>query len=169
MRQEQHELNRPQMAAVVSDGSWAGTLDVPTPSGPTRVRRQPRKAHALRHLGEMIVAMLLGMAVLGMATDVALNAAGLDYDRPPLAWPEVSALIMAFNMSVPMVWWMRHRGHSWPYAMEMAAAMFVPVVALLPVLWLGLISGDGLLIIQHAVMIPSMVVVMHRRRRELAH
>jgi hypothetical protein len=68
-----------------------------------------------------------------------------------------------------MVWWMRRRGHSWSYTMEMAAAMFIPVLTLTPVLWLGLISGDGLSMIQHAVMIPSMLVVMLRRRREFAH
>jgi uncharacterized membrane protein YfcA len=124
--------------------------------------------HVLRHLGEMTVAMMLGMAVLGAAVQFALTAAGLDSDAPPLDSAPVSALIMAFNMSVPMVWWMRRRGHSWPYAMEMAAAMFVPVVALTPGFWLGLISGDGLSMIQHAIMLPSMVVVMLRRRREFA-
>jgi hypothetical protein len=51
----------------------------------------------------------------------------------------------------------------------MAAAMFIPVLALTPLLWLGLISGDGLGVIQHAVMLPSMLVVMLRRRREFAH
>jgi hypothetical protein len=38
-----------------------------------------------------------------------------------------------------------------------------------PVLWLGLITGDGPSGIQHAVMLPSMLVVMLRRRREIAH
>ena len=38
-----------------------------------------------------------------------------------------------------------------------------------PLLGLGIISGDTLSGIQHAVMIPSMLLVMLRRRRELAH
>jgi hypothetical protein len=135
----------------------------------TQARRRHGTAHILRHLGEMIVAMMLGMAVLGMLAQAALVAVGLDYDGSPLEWPAVSALVMAFNMSVPMVWWMRHRGHNWSYASEMAAAMFVPVLALIPLLGLGIISGDTLSGIQHAVMIPSMLLVMLRRRRELAH
>jgi hypothetical protein len=117
----------------------------------------------------MIVAMMLGMAVLGMVAQVSLTAIGLDYDGGPLELPAVSALVMAFNMSVPMVWWMRHRGHTWSYATEMAAAMFVPVLALIPLLGLGIISGDTLSGVQHAVMIPSMLVVIFRRRGELAH
>jgi cytochrome bd-type quinol oxidase subunit 1 len=75
---------------------------------------------------------------------------------------------MAFNMSAPMAWWMRRRGHGWRYTAEMSAAMFVPVLALIPPLWLGAISGEALSGIQHAVMIPSMVAVMLRRRREFA-
>ena len=43
------------------------------------------------------------MAVLGMVSQVALAAIGLDYDGGPLEWPAASALVMAFNMSVPMV------------------------------------------------------------------
>lgn len=46
--------------------------------------------------------------------------------------------------------------------------MFVPVLAQIPPLWLGAISGETLSGIQHVVMIPSMVVVMLRRRREFA-
>jgi hypothetical protein len=139
------------------------------PAVPKARKARHGTAHLLRHLGEMTVAMMLGMAVLGMGSQVALDAAGVDYDRIGLQWPTVPALVMAFNMSAPMVWWMRRRGHSWSYTMEMAAAMFIPVLALTPALWLGLISGDALTGIQHAVMIPSMLVVMLRRRRELAH
>ena len=68
-----------------------------------------------------------------------------------------------------MVWWMRRRGLQLVLTMEMAAAMFIPVLTLTPVLWLGFITGGELSVIQHALMIPSMVVVMLRLRREFAH
>jgi hypothetical protein len=115
----------------------------------------------------MTVVMMLGMAVLGGVSQAAMTAAGLDYERVQLEWPVASALLMAVNMTLPMVWWMRHRRHSWSYAVEMAAAMFIPVLALAPLLWLGLISGDALSGIQHMAMLPSMLVVMLRRREEL--
>ena len=169
MRQEQHELNGPGVLASVAGHSVTETLDI-RPAVPRTTKAQRHSTtHFLKHLGEMTVAMLLGMAVLGVPSELAFDAAGIDYDRIELEWPTVPALVMAFNMSVPMVLWMRRRGHSWSYTLEMAAAMFIPVLALTPVLWLGLISGDGLSVIQHAVMIPSMIVVMLRRRRELAH
>jgi hypothetical protein len=134
----------------------------------TQTRRAGSTGHLLRHLAEMTVVMMLGMAVLGGVSQAALTAVGVDYDRVQLEWPAVTGLLMAFNMTLPMVLWMRHRRHSWPYAMEMAVAMFIPVLALTPPLWLGLISGDALSGIQHMAMIPSMLVVMLRRRKELA-
>ena len=167
MRQEHHELNGPRVPADVAGRSGTETLDI-RPASPKSTTRGHR-IQFLKHLGEMTVAMLLGMAVLGMPSEVAFDAAGIDYDRIGLEWPTVPALVMAFNMSVPMILWMRRRGHSWSYTMEMAVAMFIPVLALTPALWLGLISGDGLSMVQHAAMIPSMIVLMLRRRRELAH
>ena len=169
MRQEQQELSGPGVLASVAGHSVTETLDIRPAVPKTTKARRHNTIHLLRHLGEMTVAMMLGMAVLGIPSELAFDAAGIDYDRIELEWPTVPALVMAFNMSVPMVLWMRRRGHSWSYTLEMAAAMFIPVLALTPVLWLGFISGDGLIVIQHAVMIPSMIVVMLRRRREFAH
>lgn len=134
----------------------------------TQTRPGGSTGHLLRHLAEMTLVMMLGMAVLGGVSQAALSAAGLDYDRVQLEWPTVAGLLMAVNMTLPMVWWMRHRRHNWAYTMEMAVAMFIPVLALTPPFWLGLISGDAVSGIQHMAMIPSMLVVMLRRRKELA-
>jgi hypothetical protein len=73
---------------------------------------------------------------------------------------------MAATMSLGMVAWMRHRGHRWTSTLEMAGAMFAPAVALLPPLWLGTITGDALLTLEHLVMLPLMFLVMLRRRAE---
>ena len=73
---------------------------------------------------------------------------------------------MAFDMSVGMVVWMRYRGHRWAPTLEMVAAMFAPAVALAPLSWLGVISGEVLMIVTHVVMLPLMLVVMLRRRAE---
>jgi flagellar biosynthetic protein FliP len=71
---------------------------------------------------------------------------------------------MALNMSIGMVVWMRHRGHGWPGTLEMAGAMFAPAIALFPLLWLGAITGESLLALEHIVMLPLIYVVMLRRR-----
>jgi hypothetical protein len=61
---------------------------------------------------------------------------------------------------------MRHRGHGWASMLEMAGAMFAPAVALFPLLWLGVIAGDALLVLEHLAMFPPMYLVMLCRRAE---
>src|SRR6266508_2786357 len=85
--------------------------------------RWPRTLTLLRHLLEMTVAMLLGMVVLGMAfRQVHLAVFGTGFDDAWHRHTELAAFAMAFNMTLPMVAWMRHRGHSWERGGEMAAA-----------------------------------------------
>jgi len=110
----------------------------------------------------MVVAMLVGMAVVGAAVRGVLAVAGLGYPE----YPELVALEMAFDMSVGMVVWMRYRGHGWASTLEMSGSMFAAAVPLFPLLWLGVISADSLMLIEHAAMLPLMWVVMLRRRAE---
>jgi hypothetical protein len=117
----------------------------------------------LRHYLEMVAAMFVGMVVLGAAVRGVLALAGLAF---PAQYPELAALEMAFDMSVGMVAWMRHRGHRWASTLEMAGAMFAPALALFPLLWLGVIAGDALLFLEHLAMLPLMYLVMLRRRAE---
>lgn len=114
----------------------------------------------LRHYLEMIVAMLVGMIVVGGAVRGVLALAGAGF--PDVA--ELTALEMAFDMSVGMVVWMRYRGHGWAGSLEMAGAMFAPAVALFPLLWLGAVAGEDLLVLEHLAMLPAMYLVMRRRR-----
>jgi hypothetical protein len=131
--------------------------------------RWPPTRTFLRHLLEMTVAMVLGMVVLGMAfrqLHVALFGTGFDD-----AWhkhTELAVFAMAFNMTLPMVAWMHHRGHSWERGGEMAAAMFLPALALLALLWLGVLSAHMVLPLQMVLMLPSMILVMLYRVDEYA-
>jgi hypothetical protein len=115
-----------------------------------------------RHYLEMVAAMLAGMAVLGGLVWGALAVVGLEMPDQP----ELVSLEMAVYLAAGMVVWMRHRRHGWPAALEMAGAMFVPALALFPVLWLGAIGGDDLLMLEHVLMLPLMYAVMLRRRFE---
>ena len=115
------------------------------------------------HYVEMIIAMFVGMFVLGFLFDAA--GLGFSYGRDP----ELAYLVMAFDMSVGMAAWMRFRGHGWAGTLEMCAAMFVPVVPLFPLLWMGVIDGMGLMMAAHVAMFPLMLLVMLRRRDEYAH
>ena len=75
---------------------------------------------------------------------------------------------MTFNMTLPMVLWMHHRGHSWERGGEMGAAMFGLALALLVPFWLGLISARVVLPLEMALMVPTMILVMLHRIDEYA-
>jgi hypothetical protein len=115
----------------------------------------------LRHYLEMVAAMVVGMVVLGAAVRGVLALVGLDF---PAQYPELLALEMAVDMSVGMIAWIRLRGHGWAATLEMAGVMFAPLVVLFPLLWLGLIAGDSLMVLEHLAMLPLMYLVMRYRR-----
>jgi hypothetical protein len=73
---------------------------------------------------------------------------------------------MAFNMTVPMVLWMRYRGHSWERGGEMAIAMNLPLLPLLLLYSLDLIPAQAVLGLQMMLMIPAMVLAMLYRKDE---
>ena len=129
----------------------------------TRRRTHHGRWRFLWHYLEMVAAMLVGMVVLGAALRGVLAVAGLRY---PTQYPELAALEMASTMSVGMVAWMRYGRHGWASTLEMAGAMFAPAIALIPLLWLGLIAGDSLMVLEHLAMLPLMYLVMLYRRAE---
>lgn len=116
------------------------------------------------HYVQMIIAMGVGMLVLGGARAGVLHL--IDVEISSERQPEIAALLMAFDMSVGMVVWMRYRGHAWPGTLEMVGAMFAPVVLLAPLTLAGAMSGHALMMVMHIAMLPLMLVVMLRRREE---
>ncbi|MEV4107588.1 hypothetical protein [Nonomuraea sp. NPDC049695] len=130
-----------------------------TPTSTATGRRWGRFA---LHYVEMIIAMFAGMFALGML-ESALGLS-ISHDRQP----DLAYLLMAFNMSVGMAVWMRIRRHGWASTLEMCAVMFVPVVPLFPLLWLGVIDGGALMPVAHVAMFPLMLVAMVRRLDEYA-
>ena len=119
--------------------------------------RGPQLKMFSRHVVEMTVAMLLGMAVLGTAFRAFhLAVFGTGFDD---AWHEHTALAvfaMTFNMTLPMVGVMRYRGHGWERCGEMAAAMFAlaiaparPVLARRVLGQRGAAAGDGADVADH--------------------
>ena len=127
----------------------------------TRTRR------FLRHLFEMVAVMMLGMCVLGAAFGAFHGLAfGSGFAA---AWRDhvaLAAFSMAFNMTVPMVLWMRYRGHSWERGGEMAIAMNLPVLPLLVLYGFDVIPARGVLGGQMMLMIPAMLGAMLYRKDE---
>jgi hypothetical protein len=124
-------------------------------------------ARVVRHFVEMLVVMMLGMCVLGGAFAAIHNMLfGSGFAD---AWRDhvvLAAFAMAFNMTVPMVLWMRYRGHSWERGGEMAAAMNLPLLPLLVLNWFDAIPIRGVLGLQMMLMIAAMLGVMLYRKDE---
>ena len=126
--------------------------------------------HFIRHYAEMLAAMFLGMAVLGMPVLMALGAAGVSSAELRSDAPALMLLGMGFTMTAPMVAWMRYRGHGWAASNEMAASMMIPTGGVIVLLGAGLVDDVGtLLAVEHVVMLPSMLVAMLLRREEYSH
>jgi hypothetical protein len=110
------------------------------------------------HFAEMCLAMVAGM-LLFMAVPGVMAL-------PPLA----HQLGMAVAMSVPMIAWMRIRGHGWRPGLEMSLGMLAPWALVLVLVRLGaadaapwLADADG------AAMLLGMLAVMLLRPAHHAH
>ena len=110
-----------------------------------------------RHFGEMLVAMFAGMLVLGGAAEGVLALAGSSLSAQAAA---VQVSVMGVSMTVPMVAWMRYRGHNRARNAEMASSMVVPSVVAAALAVAGVLGETGALTLQHVVMIPAMLGVM---------
>jgi hypothetical protein len=125
-----------------------------------RVTRFGRTLTFLRHLLEMTAAMVLGMLAYGLVVGGVASAAGSSFEDARLGQPELFALGMATSMTVPMVVWMRHRGHGWRDGLEMSAAMIAPALALIICYRLRAVAADSVCPLACAAMIPAMVGAM---------
>jgi hypothetical protein len=129
---------------------------------------QGHRSHFWRHFLEMNVAMLVGMAVGGMVFGRILVAFGTTITETRLQYPELAVLVMGFNMTVPMVAWMRYRGHGWRSSAEMAAVMFVPCIPIMVLLRSNIIAFASVCGLYCASMAAAMLIVMFVRRSEYA-
>jgi hypothetical protein len=86
-----------------------------------------------RHFAQMLAVMVVGMIATGA---IFLSIVGLKtWDEVTTQYPTQALVAMAVGMTVPMVVWMLYRGMGWTNAYEMAAAMVLPVVPFLCLVW----------------------------------
>jgi hypothetical protein len=111
----------------------------------------------------MVAVMFLGMFVLMAPTGVLFSAFGTSWSRLS---PAMNMFAMALTMTVPMVAWMRYRGHAWRPNVEMAASMLIPTFAVMGLLWAGIGNPGTLMVPEHAGMLACMLAAMVLRREE---
>ena len=127
------------------------------------VRSLPARStgHFVLHYFEMCAAMCIGFAVGDL---VYFSASGLfGYSHPFRQLPELSVLIVTFNMTAPMVAWMLFRGMPRRPTVEMAAAMPILAVVLLVFGWLAILPKSDLALWEHGLMMPVMLIPMFLR------
>ena len=124
----------------------------------------------LRHYVEMVLAMFLGMVVLGIPAGWALGAVGSSWSELTTDAPALMLLAMAVTMTVPMVGWMRYRGHGWRANTEMSASMLVPTFAAIALLQASVVDDIGVvLVVEHVAMLLGMLGAMLLRPTEYTH
>lgn len=119
----------------------------------------------VRHLVEMLVAMGVGMTLLGLLDTAILRAIGLGALREQ---PLLDLALMSVEMTLPMAGWMIVRGHGRRDTTEMSLSMLVPAA----VLWLlgagGIIGAMDAEMAYHPIMLVAMVGLMVVRRHVYA-
>jgi hypothetical protein len=118
-----------------------------------------------RHFLEMLAAMAVGMFATGA---IFLSIVGLKtWDQVTIQYPTQALLAMAAGMSIPMVAWMLVRGMGRRNAYEMAAAMVLPVLPFLGLVWFHI--GKGAQCGAYCAMtIVAMLALMGYRRSQYA-
>ena len=120
-----------------------------------------------RHYVEMVLVMLAGMGLLAMPLRWATDAVWVDVDGDD---PTLMLARMGVAMTLPMIPWMRWRGHGWQPCLEMVAAMLAPAIAVIGLVELGVVETVWLLMtIEHVAMLAAMFVVMIARPGEYSH
>ena len=120
----------------------------------------------LSHFGEMVLAMFIGMSILDAVWAGVLAALGTSTADVLDTAPALVALVLMFNMTAPMLLWMRHRGHPTAQVAEMAVAMASVGLGAVVLLWASAIDSTGICGLECSLMIVVMAAVMWVRRRE---
>jgi energy-converting hydrogenase Eha subunit A len=156
-------MRRPHGATV---GTVGHAAVVAAPAHSQHASKGPSAWRFLRHLGEMVLAMWVGMALFGGLRAVLAGTGPGDALSDHFNFRLVA---MALFMAAPMVALMRVRGHSWERAAEMAAAMVVPVLAVCLVAHVTDLSDAAVSASSHVLMYVGMLGVMLARYPEYAH
>lgn len=133
---------------------------------PGRTRPVTSWTRFARHYLLMVGAMYAGMLVLDPVYAAVATRAG--YDDPWTELPVGSALVMAVNMTVPMVLLMSHHRHGRRATCEMTGSMIVPTLAAAGLHALGAIPADQVMTVAHLAMFPAMFLAMLARYSEYA-
>jgi hypothetical protein len=114
--------------------------------------------HFLWHFVQMCLACCIGGFILCFL--FFGSAALIGYPNLIHQFPELSTLVIAILVAVPMAAWMRFRGMEWRPTLEMAAAPIVLGVLLIGLAWLGIVPKSNLIEWLTRLVCPVMLIPM---------
>jgi hypothetical protein len=130
----------------------------------TRLRLYSARSHGgsagrfVLHYFEMCAAMCVGFAIGDLVYFWAAGQRG--YSDPFAELPVLSVLVVTFTMTAPMAVWMRFRGMPRRAMAEMSASMPALALVLLVLGWLAVVPTRDLALLEHALMMPVMLIPM---------
>jgi len=103
---------------------------------------------------------------MGVAGAIFLSGVGLkSWDQVTTVYPTQALLAMAVGMTAPMVAWMQYRGMGRRNSYEMAAAMVLPVIPFLCLVWFN-VTKSAQCGAYCALTIVAMLALMRYRQSE---
>jgi hypothetical protein len=153
-----HTATQARAAAVEP----AQQLDSPR-ARPLQLAPRRHLAPFWRHFLQLLAAMAAGTIATGtsFASVIGFKA----YDQVTVRYPTQILLAMAAGMSIPVVAWMLHRGMGRRNAAEMAAAIVLPVLPFLLLVWLGVTSSAQCWGYRATTVVAVLVLMGYRRSR----
>lgn len=122
----------------------------------------PRLGRFAMHYVEMCLVMCVG----GISLSVLFfgGAALLGFDELPDSAPVLTVVVVAINLSLPMLVWMRFMGMAWRPTLEMSGATMAAGLGLIVAYGIGLVDKGDLLGLQTGILAcPLMLAVMLSR------
>jgi hypothetical protein len=117
-----------------------------------------RTGYFVWHLLEMCLAMCIGGVPLIVLFFV--GAAKIGYPDLLERFPEVAVLVVGFILSLPMIAWMRFRGHGWRPTLEMASTSIALGIVLVGLGWLRILPRSSLFDLLTRFVCPVMIIPM---------
>jgi hypothetical protein len=134
----------------------SGAKSSPVYQGPPSLLAQI--GHFLWHFVQMCMACCIGGIILNVL--FFGGAALIGYPNLIHRFPELSTLVIAFLLALPMAAWMRFRGMEWRPTLEMAAVPIVLGVLLIGLAWLGIVPKSSLIEWLTRLVCPAMLIPM---------
>ena len=119
-------------------------------------------SHFWLHFAQMFAVMVAGMIV---SAAIFLTVVQMTWDEATSERPTASLLVIAAGMSIPMAVWMLYRGMGRKNSAEMAAAMALPAIPFLGLVWFG-VTDNALCGLYCISAIVAMLGLMLHRRSE---